>query len=94
MKKFIVCLLILVFLAASAQVHAAEGRGGLMGFIAGCCFGLRAGGDYNEGKEIHWREWIRVIPVVSIVAAIWDGIEGAQGVTMSEFSSRYGSQFY
>ena len=65
-------------------------RGGVIGFIAGFCFGVRAGGDYNAGKEVHWREWIRLL----VIPAIWDAIEGAQGVTTSELANRYGAAFY
>ncbi len=97
MKKLIVCLLaatLTLSLAAPTAQAAPEGRGGLMGFVAGCCFGIRAGGDYNEGKDLHWREWVRIVPIVGIVFAVWDGIEGAEGVTTSELADRYGSTFY
>jgi hypothetical protein len=83
-----------MFLTATSVVVAGEGRGGLMGFIAGCCFGVRTGGDYNEGKEVHWREWVMLVPFVNIVFAIWNGIEGAEGVTMGELGDRYGAMFY
>ena len=96
MKKLAVMCCVLLMLATSMPMpsQAGDGRGGLMGFIAGCCFGVRTGGDYNEGKEIHWREWIYIIPVVNIVAAIWTGIEGYQGKTRSDYASGYGSSFY
>ncbi len=65
MKKLVACLMIvmmvLLAVAPVATAHAGSGRGGFMGFIAGCCFGLRAGAAYN-GKEIHWREWCMLIP--------------------------------
>jgi hypothetical protein len=71
-----------------------SGRGGFMGFIAGCCFGIRTGAAYNEGKDIHWREWVMFIPFVNIVFTIMNGIEGMQGVTTSELAQQYGSSFY
>ncbi|MCA1808229.1 MAG: hypothetical protein LC725_02025, partial [Lentisphaerae bacterium] len=71
-----------------------ERRGGLMGFIAGCCFGIRAGGAYNDGKEIHWREWVMLIPVANFVFAIWNGIDGANGTTTSDYATQYGTAFY
>lgn len=78
-----------------APTHAQEeGRGGPMGFIAGCCFGLRAGMDYNQGMEIHWREWCRLIPYVGIVFSIWDGVEGYQGKTRDYYAAEYGSMYY
>jgi len=95
-KKTIAGLLVTILLLGtfSAPLHAEEGRGGFMGFIAGCCFGVRAAGDYNEGKEIHWREWILLIPYVNIIFAIWNGIDGASGMTRSEYAAKYGSAFY
>lgn len=98
MKKMIVGMLIAAFvLAGMAPVQAAEkggGRGGLMGFVAGCCFGLRAGAAYNDGKEIHWREWVMLVPVVSLVVAIWNGIDGANGVTSADYAKQYGATYY
>ncbi|MBP7828480.1 MAG: hypothetical protein KA248_01040 [Kiritimatiellae bacterium] len=98
MKKMIVGMLIAAFvLAGMAPVQAADkgaGRGGFMGFIAGCCFGIRAGAAYNDGKEIHWREWIMLVPIVSIVVAIWNGIDGANGVTSADYAKQYGATYY
>jgi hypothetical protein len=96
MKKLIACGMAALVLAMSAGSASAvnESRGGLMGFIAGCCFGIRAGGEYNEGKEIHWREWVGLIPYVNIVFAIWNGVDGANGMTTSDYAKKYGSAFY
>jgi hypothetical protein len=97
MKKAIAILLVGILLTSGISTTASasgQGRGGLMGFIAGCCFGLRAAGDYNEGKEIHWREWVMLVPYVNIVFAIWNGIDGASGKTRSEYASEYGAVFY
>ena len=96
MKKIIACGLAALMLSFSAGSALAinESRGGLMGFIAGCCFGIRAGGAYNEGKEIHWREWVMLIPYVNIVFALWNGIDGANGMSTSDYSKKYGAAFY
>lgn len=97
MKKIIACLLIAVFMissVSSASAAQSTGRGGFMGFIAGCCFGLRSSGAYNEGKEIHWREWVMLIPFANIVFAVWNGIEGANGVTTKDLAARYGAMYY
>ena len=94
MKKIAIAVCALFLVAGSIQPVMAEGRGGVMGFIAGCCFGPRTAGDYNEGKEVHWRQWIRIIPYVGTIIGIWDGIEGLQGVSMSDYAERYGSTFY
>ncbi len=94
--KRIAALLMAGMLLTTATVSRAEteGRGGLMGFIAGCLFGVRSAGAYNSGKEIHWREWIRLVPIANFVFAVWDGIDGASGLTTSDYAKKYGSAFY
>ena len=98
MKKLIAGVLVAAFLMATIspmQVQAkGEGRGGIMGFIAGCCFGIRAGADYNSGKEIVWREWVMLIPYVNIIFAIWNGIDGANGVSRADYAEQYGSMYF
>lgn len=96
MKKLIACVLIVALLGATVNTFAAEGsgRGGFMGFIAGCCFGIRAGAAYNDGKELHWREWVLLIPYLGIVFAIWNGVDGAKGVTSKELAAKYGAMYY
>jgi len=96
MKKLVAAVLVVVLLTGTVQTTMAvnTNRGGLMGFIAGCCFGIRAGGAYNDGKEIHWREWCRLIPYVNIVFGIWDGIDGANGMTTKDYTVKYGAVFY
>ena len=76
--------------AAAKPVVVQKGRGGFMGFLAGCLFGVRSAAAYNDGKNIHWREWITLIPFVGI----WNGIDGASGVTTKDYASKYGSAFY
>ncbi len=95
MKRALAMLMTGVLLGTATITSAApEGRGGLMGFIAGCCFGVRSGGAYNAGKEIHWREWVRLVPIAGLVFAIWDGIDGANGMETSDYAKKYGSIFY
>lgn len=99
MKKCIasvlVALVVVSTIAFPTQAQAqGNGRGGVMGFFAGCCFGIRAGMDYNDGKEIHWREWATIIPYAGIVFAIWNGIDGANGITRAQQAEKYGSVFY
>lgn len=97
MKKIIAGTLILVLtlgtIGNTAQA-AEKGRGGFVGFIAGCCFGVRSGGDYNEGKNLHWREWGMFIPFFNIVVVVWNGIDGANGVTRADYVEQYGSTYY
>ena len=96
MKKLIAGLMVALVLGSATLPAVAinEQRGGIMGFIAGCCFGIRAGAAYNDGKEIHWREWVRLVPIVSIVVAIWDGMDGANGVTSKDYATQYGAMYY
>ena len=92
MKKVIALILIAAFTLTALPVQAQgyAGRGGFMGFIAGCCFGLRVGMAYNDGKEVHWREWIRIFGL----PAIWDGVECSQGKTTTDFAAQYGAMYY
>lgn len=95
MRKMIVSMLMAVMLMTTvASAAPASGRGGFMGFLGGCCFGLRCGQAYNEGKDIHWREWCRLIPLVGTVIGIWDGVDCANGKTTADFATQYGSQYY
>lgn len=96
MKKLIAGLMIGLMLLGSVSTGSAinANRGGLMGFIAGCCFGIRSGAAYNDGKEIHWREWVMLIPVANIVFAIWNGVDGANGMTTADYAKSYGASFY
>ena len=96
MKKMIAALMVGLLLVCAANTSSAlnENRGGLMGFIAGCCFGIRSGAAYNDGKEIHWREWVLLIPVANIVFAIWNGVDGVNGMTSTDYRKAYGASFY
>jgi hypothetical protein len=96
MKKALMIAMASLLLAAAVPSAQAENkaRGGLMGFIAGCCFGIRAGGAYNDGKEIHWREWVSLVPVVNLVFAVWNGIDGMNGMTTSDYAKQYGAMYY
>jgi hypothetical protein len=96
MKKVLaVVLLAIVLLGSLSPAYAVNTqRGGIMGFIAGCCFGIRSGAAYNDGKEIHWREWVMLVPFVNIVCAIWNGIDGANGMTSKDYAAQYGSIYY
>lgn len=97
MKKALLSIVVagMVLSALGTSAMAASGtRGGPMGFIAGCCFGIRCGGDYNAGKEVHWREWCMLVPFVNIVFAVWNGIDGYNGVTTADYAAKYGAQYY
>jgi hypothetical protein len=94
--KLIASLLIvlMVALAVAPAVSAGEGKGGFMGFLVGCCFGLRSGAAYNEGKDLHWREWALIIPFAGIVVAVMNGLDGMNGMGTSDLAAQYGANFY
>ena len=92
--------LILASLAAAALVMAVPSataadnhKGGVVGGIIGCCFGLRAAADYNDGKDISVREWLRIVPFVNIVIAVLDTADGYRGVTRSQLHAETPTYF-
>lgn len=94
--KIIAGLLIalMVLLSIAPAVSAASGQGGFMGFLVGCCFGIRSGAAYNDGKDLHWREWVLLIPVAGLVVAIMNGLDGMNGLTTKDMAAQYGANFY
>ena len=97
MKKAIACLLcvLMMVIAIAPVASAAEaGRGGFLGFIVGCCFGIRSGAAYNDGKDLHWREWGLLIPIFSIVVGVMNGLDGMNGLTTKDMAAQFGANFY
>ena len=96
MKKLLAFALVAALLVSAVPATQAQqqDRGGVIGLVVGCCFGIRTAGQFNEGKDLHFRDWGRIIPVVNIVLAVWDGIEGAQGITTSDLARQYGSNYF
>ena len=97
MKKFVAIILVAVmacFSFAPAAVAANRDSGGIEGFLIGCCFGVRSAAAHNDGKDLHWREWIRVIPLANIVGAVFDLVDGMNGTTTADLASEYGSNYY
>ena len=88
----LVALMVLVSIAPAAT--AAHDTGGLVGGLIGCCFGVRSATAYNDGKDLHWREWGRLIPFAGFVFAIWDGVDGMNGRTTGNLASEYGATYY
>ena len=94
--KAIACLLValMVLLAVAPAVSAAEGKGGFMGFMVGCCFGIRSGAAFNEGKDLHWREWALIIPIAGLVVAVMNGLDGMNGLGTKDMAAQYGANVY
>ncbi len=95
MKKIIcICLAALMFLGAFAPVASARENGGIAGFFIGCCFGARNAAAWNDGKQLHWKDWGTIIPFAGWVVAIINGVDGMNGTTTSDLARQCGSQYY
>ena len=95
MKKLIITALAAaaIAMAVPSTSVAAEQRGGVLGGLVGCCFGIRTVGDYNEGKDISVREWLRLVPFVNIVVAVFDVVDGYNGKTRSDLHAEAPAYF-
>lgn len=93
MRK-VVSLLMVIGLVSLMPLSGEAQSGGIGGALVGCCFGVRTAGAFNEGKQLHFRDWGRIIPYVGVVFAVWDGIEGAQGITSGQLRQSYGATYY
>ncbi len=81
MKKLIIAALAAATIAMAVPSTAvAHEKGGCVGGIVGCCFGIRTAAAWNEGKSINIREWLQFL----YVGYIWAGIEGYQGITTAD----------
>ena len=98
MKKLVatVCAAVLLLTLCPIVTEAASTRepGGVPAFFIGCCLGLREGTEWNEGADLHWREWCVLIPYAGIVFAIWNGIDCANGITAREWAEAHGAEWY
>ena len=107
MRKVIavVCVVALCCTLVPASAPAAPSSrepGGFVSFLVGCCWGLRVGTEFNEGRNLHWREWVpyacAIVPYIGSVAMgvfkIWDGVQCAKGMTTKEFAEKYGANWY
>ncbi len=95
MKKILVASVMAFMLMGMMPQAETEARpGGVGGLLVGCCFGIRTTGEWNEGKDLHFRDWGRLIPFVNIVLAVWDGIQGYEGITTSDLRAEYGANYY
>jgi hypothetical protein len=87
----VLCVAMTVLAAVARPARAAEKhKGGPMAFLVGALCGLRAGLEWNEGKDVHWREWCQVVPFVWV----WNGITCAKGTTAHEFGRQNGTNWY
>ena len=89
MKK-IMMIGALVVVLASTSMAAEKGKGGIGGFIHGCCFGSRGAAAYNDGLRTPTIEWLDRLLLGSLIAAI----NGAQGMTTEDFRKEFGKEFF
>lgn len=89
-----VCIALTAVAVTPAAAATAREPGGPMAFLIGCCFGIREGSEWNEGKDMHWREIAPVIPYLGLIFSIWNGIECAQGMTAHEWAEANGANWY
>lgn len=82
------------FAFVPAGTAAQRTPGGIEGLLIGCCFGIRSAAAHNDGKDLHWREWIRIIPLANIVGMVFDLMDGVNGVTTQDLANQYGSNYY
>ncbi len=94
MKTIAMFLAALMVLLSLAPAATAQETGGLAGGIIGCCFGIRSAAAYNDGKDLHWREWIRLVPLANLVGFVFDIVDGMNGTTTSDLATKYGSNYY
>lgn len=95
MMKKVSCLVLAGLLLVSIPMASeASQRGGIGGLLVGCCFGVRTAAAYNDGKNLHFRDWAVILPYVGVVFAIWNAVDGAQGVTTTELQQRYGAMYF
>ncbi|MBP1590332.1 MAG: hypothetical protein IJT88_08850 [Kiritimatiellae bacterium] len=90
MKKMIALLVSMLILASVSLAAPVEGRGGFLGGIHGCCFGLRGAAAYNEGKNMTALEWIDALVACHIIAFV----KGCSGITTSDLKASYGESFF
>lgn len=88
------CVFTLVFTLIPANTLAATSSrepGGALAFLIGFLFGPREGTEWNEGRNIHWREWA---PFICCGFAIWNGVDCAGGMTTRDFAEKNGANWY
>jgi len=98
MKRFVaiacIALIALTLCPATGSAKVKRDPGGIPAFLVGCCWGIREGSEWNEGADMHWREWCRLIPFVNILMGLWDGVDCYGGITAHEWAEKNGANWY
>jgi len=90
MKKSLVIGAVLLAMAASTAVAAEKNKGGLMGGLYGCCFGMRGAAAYNDGLRAPAMEWIDRLLLFGIYAAVL----GFDGTATPDLRAEYSDRCY
>ncbi len=90
----VIGMLAVIGLVSMMPLSSEAQPGGIGSALVGCCFGVRTAGAFNEGKQLHFRDWARLIPYAGVVFAVWDGVDGAQGMTSQQLQQTYGVTYY
>jgi len=96
-KVIIVCLaavMILSLCPTQSEAKVQREPGGIPAFLIGCCWGIRVGTEWNDGADLHWREWCRLIPWVNLVIGVWDGVDCYSGMGAEEWAAKNGANWY
>jgi hypothetical protein len=98
MKKIVLACLIATFVIAlcprSSEAKVDRQPGGIPAFLVGCCWGIREGSEWNEGADMHWREWLRIIPYAGVIFQIWDGVDCYGGITAHDWAAKNAANWY
>ena len=89
-----VALTLIALTPSLSQAKVERQPGGIPAFFIGCCWGIRVGAEWNEGADLHWREWCKLIPYANIVFAIWDGVDCYNGMTAHEWAEKNAANWY
>lgn len=76
------------YLKVSSLPTTSIGKGGVgNAFLSACCWaGLPAGHLMNSGQNIPARAWLRIVPYVGGIVALYDGYKAYGGETMSGYA--------
>lgn len=98
MRRVLAMCLLVVLMAGAfptlSQAKVDREPGGMSAFFVGCCFGIRVGTEWNEGADLHWREWSALIPYWNIVLGIWNGMDCYHGMTAHDWAAKNGANWY
>lgn len=90
MKKLLMTGIVLVLMTSTVALAAPAQRGGFIGGVYGCCFGLRGAAAYNDGKDVIPMEWVDAL----LLGHIWSFIQGWSGTTTADLKEQYGNRFF